>query len=374
MHNIQEFLKGFEENFSEIKELRQENKIQHPLIEILFLTMVAIAGGALSWMMIEKFGKIHLSVLRKYYPFKLGIPSDDTIRRVFAILDPKHLNASLHNYFAKDLSTEHLAIDGKSIKGSSHNGSKALHILNVYACHSGITLFSKNIDDKKNEISAIPETIDLLDIKGAIVTIDAMGCQKAIAKCIIKKGANYIFGLKNNHPTFYKEVATAFEGYKYIAYFTIDTHTTIENGHGRTEERECRVINDLCRLKGASLWAGLSSIIEIKRKVTIKNKVTQSTHYYISSLNSDSKTLMEKIRSHWKIESMHWVLDVVFKEDACSMYKGNTPANLAIIRRFVLNVLSGMKEKRETKPMLIKMIGWSQEYLNRFIKKLIICS
>ena len=313
MQNIKEFTKGFEESFGFLEENRQRSKIYHPLIEVVFLTIVAIAGGALSWTMIEAFGQAHISILRQYYPFNYGIPSDDTIRRVFEMLDPQNLNEALMKYFSSDLREEHISIDGKTIRGSKRNGSRALHFLNVYVSSSGLTLYSKNIDAKTNEIKAIPETIDALDIKGAVVTVDAMGCQKDIAQKIMNKDADYIFGLKKNQLTLYNEVEIAFESYPYISFFTIDCATTNEQGHGRFEERRCRVINNLCRIKSSSQWPGMSSIIEMKRRTTIQGKVTEVTNYYISSLNSSAERIMQTIRSHWKIESMHWVLDVVLK-------------------------------------------------------------
>lgn len=375
MQSEEEFLEGFEECFKVIKDKRQKSKIDYPLIEILFLSIVAIAGGAFSFGMIENFGKAHLESLRIYYPFKNGAPSDDTIRRIFEVLSPVKLNEVMHKYFSKDLDLngEHIAIDGKTLKGSKRNGSRALHILNVYATGSGITLFGKEVDRKTNEITAIPEAIDLLDLKGSTVTIDAMGCQKHIAQKIVDKGADYIFGLKENHATLYKEVKTVFKSNAEV-FFDMDVATTQDKGHGRIENRTCRVIKDFAKIPSVRGWPGISSVIEIKRVTEIKNKITESMNYYISSSPVCATEMMKTIRSHWQIESMHWILDVVFKEDESSMYKGNVPVNMAIIRRFILNILTGMKGKRETRPELIRMIGWSPDYLHRFIKLLMNCS
>ena len=375
MQSMKEFIAGFEECFKPLEDTRQRSKIDYPLIEILFLSIAAVAGGADSWNMIEAFGKINLPVFREYYPFKQGAPSDDTIRRLFEMLDPKHLNEALRQYFTKDLnlSGEHIAIDGKSLRGSRHNGSKALHFLNVYASGSGITLFGKEVDAKTNEITVIPEAIDLLDLKGATVTIDAMGCQKNIAQKIIDKEADYIFGLKENHVALYTQVETAFKT-NATHFFAMDSATTNEDGHGRVEERRCRVIQKLDKIPNAMQWPGMCSAIEMKRTISTKGKTIMATNYYISSSKDNAEQIMRNIRSHWKIESMHWVLDVVLKEDASSMRKGNIPANMAIVRRFVLNILNDIKGKRETRPGLIKMIGWSPKYLHKFIQKLIICS
>ena len=154
----------------------------------------------------------------------------------------------------------------------------------------------------------------------------------------------------------------------------MDLASTSEKGHGRYEERTCRTIKDLSKIQNAKDLPGIKSLIEIKRVTTIKDKTTEAINYYISSASSDANQMMKDIRSHWKIESMHWMLDVVFKEDASSMYKGNIPANMAIVRRFILNILSDMKEKRESRLLLMKMIGWSPEYLHKFIQKLTFCS
>jgi len=369
MQSEKEFLRGFEECFSELDDTRQICKVFYPLLEVIFLSLMSIAGGAGDWREIEFFGKSHLNAFRQYYPFENGMPSDDTIRRVFEALDPKRLNEILMKYFGVSLAKDQVIIDGKSLNGSAYNGIRALHFLNVYAAGSGITLYGKAIDKKDNEITAIPEAIEALDIKGATVTIDAMGCQKNIAKLIIEKEADYILGLKANHVTLYNEVKTAFET-NAESFFSMDKAHTEEKGHGRIEERTCRVIKDFSKIPSHKAWPGIASVIEVKRVTTTKGKTSEATNYYISSLNAPADKMMQSIRDHWKIESMHWVLDVVFKEDASSMRKGNIPANMAIARRFVLNILNQIKEKRETRPMLMNMIGWSEDYFHKYGRKL----
>lgn len=372
MQTQKEFLQGFEECFDLVKDTRQASKIDYPLIEILFLSVVAIAGGAFSFGMIEGFGKAHLEILRSYYPFKNGAPSDDTIRRVFEAIDPENLNEVLQQYFTKDWQSDgkHVAIDGKSLKGSRRNGRRALHMLNVYASGSGLTLFGKTVDAKTNEITAIPEAIDTLDLKGSVVTIDAMGCQKNIAEKIIAKEADYILGLKKNQASLYNEVEQVFSSNVEV-FFDMKKETTEDKGHGRICKRTCRVISNLDKLPNVKAWPGAQSVIEIQRETTEKEVTTLSTHYYISSSKNSPAIMMKNIRDHWKIESMHWMLDVVLKEDDSAMNKGNVPANMAIIRRFILNILTQMKGKRESRPMLMKMIGWSPNHLHKFINLLI---
>ena len=210
METEKEFIQGFKEQFSDIEDPRQLSKVAHPLMEIFFLAILAVAGGATSWSNIQMFGKIHLSVLMKYYPFEMGIPSKHTIRRVFEMLDPKYMNQILLKFFSKNLNESHFAIDGKALRGSRYKESRAIHFLNVYAVNSGLTLFGKAIDRKDNEITAIPEAIECLSLKGAVVTIDAMGCQKSITKQIIEKEGDYVLSLKENHPTLYNQVVCAF--------------------------------------------------------------------------------------------------------------------------------------------------------------------
>ncbi|WP_425364149.1 ISAs1 family transposase [Candidatus Tisiphia endosymbiont of Hybos culiciformis] len=276
-------------------------------MELVFLAIVAVAARAESWEEIEEFGKAHIDTLREYFPFENGTPSDCTIRRFFTSLDSSQLNKVLVKYFTNNLSEKHYAIDGKTLRGTKHEGIRALHFLNVYAAESGITLFGKVIDSKKNEITSIPEAIECLDIKGAIVSIDAMGCQKNIAKQIVEKEGEYILGLKMNHPGLYNEVEKAFQT-EVFEFLGTDIAGTYEKGHGRIEERKCRIIRDIKKITNDDQWASLSSVIEIKRKVVEKNKVSESVNYYISSSNNSAEVMLKNIRSHWGVESMHWIL------------------------------------------------------------------
>ena len=379
MLTTQEFMKSFEKQFEDVSDPRQAGKITYPMIEILFLAVVAVAGRAEDWEDIEDFGKAHLEVLREYLPFKDGTPSNDTIRRFFGSIDPQEMNQVLIKVFgSKDKETaedaeidKHYAIDGKTLRGSRFNNISAFHFLNVYAAHSGLTLYGKVIDEKKNEISALPEAIACLDLEGAIVSIDAMGCQKDIAKQIIDKKADYILGLKLNHACFYYEIEKAFAT-NAVQFFNMDLAETFDKGHGRQETRKCRVIRNMEKINGYKEWADLKAIIEVKRSVVEKGKTTESINYYISSSSNGAESLLKTIRSHWKVESMHWIMDVVFGEDASKVRLKNGPANMAIVRRFVLNILNIIKEKRQTRPKLMNSIGWSPHYLRKFINALIV--
>jgi predicted transposase YbfD/YdcC len=377
MKTIKEFVAGFEQQFSEINDPRENSKITYPIIEILFLAIVAVAGQAESWEEIEEFGKAHIAVLREYLPYAKGTPSDDTIRRFFEAIDPSEMNNVLIKTFGDKESEEeqeninkHYIIDGKTLRGSRWKEKNAFHFLNVYAAHLGLTIYGKDIDSKENEITAIPEALSSLNLEGAIVSIDAIGCQKSIAKQITEKQGDYIFGLKLNHAYFYNAVEKAFST-NAINFFNMTLAETYDSQHGRAEIRKCRVIKDIDKISGYQEWPKLKSIIEIKRTVTEKNKTSESTNYYISSLPCDAESLLRNIRAHWKIESMHWIMDVVFNEDASKIRSGNAPSNMTIVRRFVLNILDKIKTKRQTRPKLMKIIGWSPDYLKIFIDKLI---
>ena len=365
-----EFIKSFEDHFCDIEDHRQAGKIAYPLIEMFFLGVVAVASHAESWQQIEAFGEAHLETLQEYLPFENGAPSDCTIRRFFTTFDPNELNKILLKYFGQGLKDKHFAIDGKTLRGSKYQDQRAFHFLNVYASESGITLFGKILDSKENEITAIPEAIECLDIKGGIVTVDAMGCQKTIAKQIIDKEADYIFGLKGNHATLYHQVEKAFQT-DATMFFNMDIAETYDKGHGRIEYRKCRVIHDLTKITECSKWAGIQSVIEVRRVVTEKEKISESTNYYISSSAQSAEAMLKSIRSHWAIESMHWILDVVFHEDKSGIRMGNAPANMAIIRRFVLNILTKIKQKRETRPLMMFAMGMTAKNVKRFADVLI---
>ncbi len=360
-----EFIKSFTEHFCEIADHRQTSKIDYPLIEIFFLAIVAVAAGSTSWEDIEVFGELHIETLREYLPYKNGTPSDCTIRRFFTFFDPKKFGEILLKYFGQNLDEKHFAIDGKTLRGSKFEDARALHFLNILACESGITLFGKVLDRKENEISAIPEAIDSLDIKGSIVTIDAMGCQKEIAKQITDKRADYIFGLKENHATLYHQVYKVFQTGAEV-FFDMETAETYDKGHGRIEHRKCRIVRNLSNIPESKNWPEIKAVIEVRRSVTEKDKLSESVNYYISSATKSAGEMLKTIREHWKIESMHWILDVVFDEDGSGIRQDNAPANMAIARRFVLNILNQIKTKKETRPMMMLSMGWAPKNIKRF--------
>jgi len=316
-----------------------KGNFKHSLMEIFFLVIASAVSGMTDWDDIEDFGNFRIAWFRKYFPYKNGIASHDTIARLFAALEP----AEFGKYFIKwadsireDTENEVIAIDGKRMCGSadSANGKAALHIVSAYASANRLTLGQLAVNEKNNEIVAIPELLDIVDLKKSIVTIDAMGCQKVIAEKIISKDAQYILALKGNQKDLAEQVKRMFEINRISS-----IHTSHDMGHGRVEKRTCSVITDLDLLDQRQDWKGLQSIIKIdsERYHKKSGKTDNETRYYISSLTSDAEQANKYVRSHWAIENnLHWMLDVVFKEDSSKKRAGNAAANMNMVCKIAL--------------------------------------
>ena len=380
----------FLDHFKDLKDPRIARKMLYPMREILILTLSGMVAGCDSWEDLEDFGKQKVELLRTFGGFENGTPSDDTLRRFFRALDPQvfqkcfaqwmqsfqimvTMAESLHKEQANKERAEELiepseeekykviAIDGKVSRGSHDHAvnQSAIHTVSAFAAEQRLVLGQRKVNDKSNEITAIPELLDLIDIEGAVVTIDAMGCQKAIANKILEKKGHFVFGLKGNQSALYEDVKLFFQDT-----FNISMHEDIDKGHGRIEIRQCYVSSNIEWLqKRHPEWHQINSIIMIKSEREIKGVNTMESRFYISDLHD---TIPEKmlfiIRSHWAIEnSLHWILDVSFGEDQSRIRKGNAPQNMAIIRHVALNLLQSYKSqhKRSTIKRLRKMAGWS---------------
>lgn len=363
MLNDKEFAKGFEDNFCDIEDHRQEWKIEYTVMEMFFLGVLAIGSGAKGWKAIELFGESHIDTLREYFPYKNGTPSDCTIRRFFTAIDPNELNKVLMKAFGVEVEKQY-AIDGKTLKGTKYMENRAFHFLNVYACESGVVIYGQQLEGKSNEITAIPEAIESLDLREAVVTIDAMGCQKSIAAQIIEKGGDYILGLKKNQLRMYEQVELLFGGER--EFEEGDVYESYDKGHGREEYRTCRIIREFREVTESVKWSGLASVAEVT-KVTIEGeKRSEGKYYYISSCKDSADEIGKRVRSHWGIESMHWSLDVTFREDSSSIRQGNAPANMSILRRYALNIFTCIKKKGESRPLLMFATGLNPTNLRRF--------
>lgn len=374
-------IQEFEESFNRVEDFRQEWKIKHSLIEIMFIAVVATVANANSWLQIGTFAETKEDWLKKYIKLENGVPSHDTIQRVFENIDSKAFNKGFVEWTNKLVNYTKgrvVAIDGKTVRGSSNGEQSAIHIVNAWVNENNMILGQVKTDSKSNEITAIPELLDLLFLEGSIVTIDAMGTQKKIAEKIINKKADYVLSLKGNHGLFHKEVEEYMKDaikneFKDIP---LSRKRTIEKGHGRIEKREYIQTNDIDWFSEKEQWKGLRSIGMVRRTVKKKDKETEEISYYISSLETPIKgecdVFAKAVRDHWGIESCHWMLDVLFREDASLVRKNNGAENLSIIRKIAMNILKKEmpNEKKISKNMKRFKAGIDENYLESVIQNI----
>jgi predicted transposase YbfD/YdcC len=337
-------------HFANLTDPRVERTKRYPLMEIIFLIISATISGCDGWKSIRDFGILKLYWLRQFLPYAEGIPVDDTIARVMRRLNTKEFQNCFINWMqdiSKTTSGDVVAIDGKTLRRSYDAGSdkSAIHMVSAWSSANGVVLGQEKTNEKSNEITAIPELLNVLSLKGCIVSIDAMGCQKNIAKKITQKKADYVLALKGNHGHLHSDVKTFFftsleNNFKNIQH---DFHEETDAGHGRVETRQCWVIDakryekSFFQLKD---WALLKSIIMVKSKRVLGNKQTEDTRFYLSSCEPCANKLLEVTRKHWSIEnSLHWALDVTFREDESRIRKGAAPENFAIFRHIAMNLI-----------------------------------
>lgn len=361
---------SFFDFFADLEDPRINRHKLYPLDEILFTTLCAYICDAQSWEDIEDFGHAKIHFLKTYFPYKNGIPSHDTFRRVFSLLDPKQFKICFSNWMQglQNQLRDHVHIDGKTLRGSfdQASGQKAIHMVSAFASNARLVLGQQKVDEKSNEITAIPQLLELLYLKGSIVTIDAMGCQKSIASAIRKKEADYLLALKTNHGDLYEEVQTYFSG----SLHKIDRDEESDKGHGRIEVRTCSVSDNVEWLSGGREWADLQSIVEIKSLRIQGSKESIEKRYYLSSLKVGAKEMSKAIRSHWSIEnSVHWVLDVTFNEDKSRIRKGNGPENMGIVRHMVLNLLRQNQDDKTSLKRRKRRALYAETYLSNILEK-----
>ena len=346
----------------EIPDYRQQGKVRHPLVSLIFTSIVATIAGADDWECIEEFAKERLKWLQKYVSFPNGIPSHDTFERVFRMIDPKLMLQSFQkwtNLFSSIIKGGVVAIDGKTMCGTGDemNGKKALHIVSAWFSETGMVLGQVKTDEKSNEITAIPELLDILDVAGCIVTIDAMGTQTDIAEKIVGKKADYILNLKANHPLLHEEVVKFFENSQdegHRSEHKIDTCRQMDKGHGRIECREAFITSEIEWMKEAKKdWKNLKSIGMIVYSRDVGGEKVTERRYFLCSIPASAEKFSNAVRKHWGIESMHWSLDTTFNEDSKRVRKDNAPENLAILLKFAYNyikkdttVKKSLKKKR----------------------------
>lgn len=361
------------EHLSKIEDPRVERTKRHKLIDILVIAVLATICAAESYPDIEEFGIDKEEWLRTFLELPNGIPSHDTFRRCFILIKMSEFQELFFSWMKgiAELSLgEIVAIDGKQLKGSKRREqtiNEGLRMVSAWASHNSVVLGQVKTQEKSNEIRAIPELLRLLSLKGCIVTIDAMGCQREIVKQIVSQEADYLISLKGNQGNLHKDVADYFTWAEKIKFREIefDYFETVEKGHGRIETRRCFATEDVDWLENKEDWSGLKSIVMVEsmREVIGKSRSCER-RYFISSLAADAKESLRCVRGHWQIENrLHWVLDVAFREDSCQIKVENGAANMAILRHIALNLLNKEKScKRSIKGKMLKA-GRNQDYL-----------
>src|SRR5579862_6831280 len=360
----------FLDHFGALEDERESGKVLHPLPEILLVTLCGVIAGADGWEDIEDYGISKLELLRELLPFGGGIPSDDTLRRFFRAIDPRAFQEVFVAFVSEllpDAAHHLIAIDGKTSRRSHDGTAKALHLVSAFATEARLVLAQVPTAQKSNEITAIPELLKLLDLRGATVSIDAMGCQREIAAQIVEGGGHYLLGLKGNQGTLHDDVRLFFEKPPEATTFAI--HEDNDKGHGRIESRRCDVTSDIAWLQETHHWPHLQSIVRITATRIINGKITTEARHYITDHTPDPVRILADTRSHWAIENtLHWTLDMSFGEDACRIRKDNAPLAMAVIRHVALNLLQTAKQPRESIKRLRKMAGWDNKTLKRILK------
>lgn len=364
-------------HFSELIDPRKNNhNKRHLLSDILVLTILASICGAETWTDVEEFGKAKEEWLRTFLQLPNGIASHDTIGDLYSRLSPTQLQSCFLSWVQSMVqvrSGDIIPIDGKTVKRSfdRKDGRGAIHMVSAWSSANGLVLGQLKTAEKSNEITAIPELLGMIDIKGCIVTIDAMGTQKEIAKQIIEQEGDYVLALKGNQGGLFEDVKLYLDSIvdgklKKRSYQTI---STLDKGHGRIEERHYWMTESIDWLPQKELWSGLKSVGVVEAIRHIGDKTSVERRYYIASLSADIKKFSEAVRTHWSIENqLHWSLDVSFNEDQCRVRKDNAPENFSVIRHIALNMLKMEKTSKVGLAVKKNKAGWDNRYLCKILE------
>ena len=368
-------------HFADLPDPRSGPALRHELLDVVTIAILAVLCGADTWVDVELFGKSKEPWLRTFLALPHGVPSHATFGRVFAALDPTAFErrflgwvqalAAVAGEEAGGDGPRAVAIDGKTLRRSHDraNGRGPLHLVSAWATDQGLVLGQRAVDGKSNEITAIPALLEVLDLDGAVVTIDAMGCQRPIARRIRRRGGDYVLALKDNHPTLHELVAHHFAvaAGGDAAGLAPAQHATVGKGHGRLEVRRCWATDDpevLGWLDPKRAWPGLRSVAAVAGERRVGGATKTEVRYYLTSLPADPAAIAAAVRGHWGIENkLHWVLDLAFREDECRVRTGHAAENFAVLRHIALNLLrqdtavrAGVKAKRLA-------CGWDESYL-----------
>lgn len=362
-----------------IEDIRQQSKILHKLSDIVIIVLFAKLAGADDWEEIEDFAKCHVDFLKKYIRLENGVPSHDTIQRVMGSINPQYIQ----NLYAKwnelvnsnegEKLKKIIAVDGKTMCGNKVKDTKPNHIVSAWCDEDGFCLGQKAVDEKSNEITAIPQLLDAINVKGNIITIDAMGTQTAIAEKIRSKRADYVLAVKENQKNLYEEIKDFFDDEKFKEELKLNGSykKTFEKCHSQIETREYYQCADIKWMQEKSRWKGIKSIAMVQKTIKKDNNAVVERRYYISSLPMDIEAISRAIRRHWSVEIMHWHLDVTFKEDANSTLDKIAAQNLNIINKWCLSILKlfevGNKKKSLRKKRFLICMN-AEKYIEEIIK------
>ena len=346
----------------------------HLLSDIIVIALCAVMGGANAWTAVERFGEGHEAWFRTFLTLENGIPSHDTFQRVFARLDPEVLNSRFGGWMAEiggALTWKHIAVDGKTMRGSADNKGrlKGLHVVHAFATANGVCLAQKVTAEKSNEITAIPELLKLLELKKSVVTIDAMGCPREIAAAIVDGQGDYLLAVKGNQEHLYEDVQTTLAPMLggEIILPEAEYARTEETSRGRDEKRICYVSTKVEHIRNQALWKNLAAVGVVISERVVNGKREMETRYFISSRVLTAQEFLKAVRDHWRVENqLHWVMDVVFGEDGHQLRKGSGPENFTLLRKLAHAMIKlgnpkhGIKGTRE-------MAGWNTDYLEKLI-------
>ena len=359
--------------FDDLPDPRQRGKVVYPLDEVLVLALLAVLAGAETFVDIARFGAKKLALLRRFRPFRDGTPSHDHLGDIFAAVDAEAFQRCFVAWVAALVGTpaEVIAIDGKTSRrsGQKTSGKAPIHMVSAFAARQRLVLGQVKVAEKSNEIVAIPKLLDLMAIEGAVVTIDAIGCQRDIAQTILDKKADYVLALKGNQGTLREDVELFVaeqksNGFKHAA---SSQDETVDGDHGRIETRNTTVIHDVSWLQERHDWPGLNGVVIVDSIREIGRTIERETRLFITSLSLPAKSLAVIVRSHWAVEnSLHWVMDMVFRDDECRIRTDHAPANFTTIKHMALN-LTRRAPGKDSLRLRRKVAAWDEDYLASLI-------